>query len=141
MKHRMILIALFALTATAAEAQSRPNAFESTMLTTYGAYGDDPAPIVRDKEGHAKVVACMRANTDVGKMIYRASWRTTTLEVSRGGYLTFDEAETFRVRLHDETSLTRELLRRTIASGDVTQCNTLRNRAAQIIRDIMAPLG
>jgi hypothetical protein len=141
MKLRLAMIALFVLTATAADAQSRPNAFESTMLTTYGAYGADPTPIRRDAAGQRKIVACMNANTAVGKALNAASWRATQMEYSRGGVLSFDEAEAIRAQLHNDTYLTREFLRRTIASGDVTQCNILRDRAVEIIRDIMAAAG
>lgn len=130
---------MFFAVATAAEAQSRPDPFEITQMAAYDDFGPDPEP-ARGPDAHNRVVACVTANNTVGRTISRASWKTTTREISRGGYLTFDEAESVRVRIYNETAYTRELLRRHISTGDVSKCNSYRDRAVQIVRDIMIPV-
>lgn len=92
---------------------------------------------VRNVPKYENVVACVDANQAIGKAIYRASFRVTNLEQSRGGYLSFDDAETLRVQIHNDTYFVRQTLRRVIQDGNVRQCEALRDRAFGIISHIM----
>jgi len=98
----------------------------------YDSYGFQP-----DRSG---VLTCINIDTSLGRIISQQSWRITEREQSRGGYLSFDQADNFRTRIFNDTYIVRQTLRNSIKYGEVVRCEELRDRAVEIIREIVALL-
>jgi hypothetical protein len=87
--------------------------------------------------------ACVSANDTLGRFISRAGYATFQHEYSNGGRLSFDEAARRRALFFSETYYIREVLRADAASGDVEQCNRVRDLGISMVQQILMdnPLG
>lgn len=146
---RVILAAVLSLTAGHAVAQSRSiNDALDERCTTYACattlrdvrHNDnlDLPPDLRQPMNRHDVAACVASETALGRALHRASFYLTEHEQSRGGTLTFDEAQFVRNKLFNETYFVRQVLHRVTGDGDVDQCHRLRDRAVGIVSSIMA---
>jgi len=150
---KVILTGVLALTATTASAQSRSlddvldhrcAEYAACFSTPTTVYTDNHLPPEQRRPVRAAdQTACDAADKAVGRAIGRASWYVTQHEQSRGGVLTFQESSIIRSKLFDETYLVRQVLRRAVTTGNVQQCNDLRDRAVGIVSAIMVdnPVG
>ena len=83
------------------------------------------------------VSSCLQSYMDVGHTISRMDFYVTQHEISRGGTLTFQQAEHIRNVIYSESYKTRESIRDIEGGGDVAQCHALRDQADQIVLGII----
>ncbi len=140
-----VIIATISLMATSAAAQGRPDVNDvvdrrCTTDACWSSLDDIDAGHYEPTRGtpdRRAVLSCISANDAIGRRIHNTSWSLTQREQSRGGDMSFDEAESYRAHIFNETYFVRQTLIRSIKDGDAAQCDALRDRAFGIIASIM----